>query len=167
MIWCEELQWRFWWQFVLLVCKSVVIKPFSRPTLGTKNTALFFDDLYINWRFGKNLLSSSKNFFSSSSQCSIRPNKKYIVNISQPYKWLKLLRFKKICLNFILINTGVWRSKLSFNSSIRDLLLNFVVKFKKTNLTRSLVGMFEEVCSPNLLFNPHMHEIFLQLYCMK
>ena len=84
---------------------------------------------------------------------SMHPNKKDIVNISQPYKWLKLLRFKKICLSFIHINTGVWRSKLISNSSTRDLLLNFFVKFKKTNsanLTRSLVGIFEEDCSPNL-----------------
>ena len=62
----------------------------------------------------------------------MRPNKKDIVNISQPYKWLKLLRLKKTCASFIHINTGVWRSELSRNSSATDLLLNyFVAKFKK------------------------------------
>ena len=92
---------------------------------------------------------------------SIAPNKKDIVNISQPYKCLKFLHFKKICLSFIHINGGVWRRKFSPNTSTRDLLLNFVVKFKKklflrknsSNLTRSLVGMFEEVRSSNLLFD--------------
>ena len=89
----------------------------------------------------------------------MRRNKKDIVNISQPYKWLKLLCFKKICLSFIHINTGAW-SRFSFNSSTRDLLLNFVVNSKKlllrtnsANLTRSLVGIFEVVCSSNLLFD--------------
>ena len=90
----------------------------------------------------------------------MHPNRKYIVNISQPYKWLKLLRFKKICLSFIHINTGVWRSKLSPNSSTLICYLISLLNAKKlflttnsANLTRSLVGIFEEVCSSNLLFN--------------
>ena len=126
---CEELQWRCWWQSVLLMCKSVVTEPFSRLTLRPKNATLFFDDSYVNWRFGKKSIKSLHKRFKFCF--SMHPNKKDIVNISQPYKWLKLLRFKKICLSFIHINTGVWRSKLSSNSSTRDLLLNFVVKFKK------------------------------------
>ena len=87
----------------------------------------------------------------------MHPNKKDIANIYQPYKWLKLLHFEKICLSFIHINTGVWRSKRSSNSSTRDLLHNFLLKSKKlflrlnsADLTRSWVGIFEEVCSSNL-----------------
>ena len=41
---------------------------------------------------------------------------------------VEILRFKKICLSFIHVNTGVWRS--SPNSSARDLLFNFAVKLK-------------------------------------
>ena len=118
---------------------------------------IFFDHSYVNWRFGKKLLTPSINVFSSASPCVQK--KKYFINISQPYKWLKLLHFKKIYLNFVHINAGVWRSKLSLNSSTRDLLLNFVVKFKKkkkmflrtnsVNLSKSLVGIIEEVCSSN------------------
>ena len=54
---------RYWWQSVLLVCKSIVIEPFSRLTLRSKNAALFFDDSYANWRLSKNLLSPFINFF--------------------------------------------------------------------------------------------------------
>ena len=66
---CEELQWRYWRQSVLLVCKSTVIEPFSRLTLRSKNATLFFDDSHVNWRYGKKLLSPSVKFFSSASQC--------------------------------------------------------------------------------------------------
>ena len=118
---CEELQWRYWWQSVLLVCKSVVTEPFSRLTLRSKNATLFFW-----WLVRQNIIKSLHKLFQLCS--SMRPNKKDILNISQPHKWLKLLRSKKICLSFIHINTSVWRSKLSPNSSTRDLLLNFVFK---------------------------------------
>ena len=135
---CEKLQWRYCCQSVLLLCKSVVIEPFSRLAIRSKNETLFFNHYYVNWRFGRKLLSASINF--SSSVYSAPKKKKDIVNISQPYKWLKLLRFKKVCLDFVHINAGVWRSKLNSNSSTRDLVLNFVVKFKKIvfNLRRSL-----------------------------
>ena len=125
---CEELQWRYWWQSVLLVCKSVVIEPFFRLTLKSKNEN-FFSWLVCKLKVRQKIIKSLHKLFKFCF--SMRPNKKDIVNISQPYKWLKLLRFKKICLSFIHINTGVWRSKLISNSSTRDLLLNFVVKFKK------------------------------------
>ena len=123
---CEELQWRYRWQSVLLVCKSVVTESFSKLTLRSKNATLFFNDSYVNWRSGKKIIKSLHKLFKFCF--SMRPNKKDIVNISQPYKWLKLLRFKKICLSFVHINRSVWRTKLSSSSSIRDLLLNFVVK---------------------------------------
>ena len=125
---CEELQWRYWWQSVLLVCKSVVIEPFFRLTLKSKNEN-FFSWLVCKLKVRQKIIKSLHKLFKFCF--SMHPNKKDIVNISQPYKWLKLLRFKKICLSFIHINTGVWRSKLISNSSTRDLLLNFVVKFKK------------------------------------
>ena len=125
---CEELQGRYWWQSVLLVCKSVVIEPFFRLTLKSKNEN-FFSWLVCKLKVRQKIIKSLHKLFKFCF--SMRPNKKDIVNISQPYKWLKLLRFKKICLSFIHINTGVWRSKLISNSSTRDLLLNFVVKFKK------------------------------------
>ena len=82
--------------------------------------------IYVNWRFGKNLLSSFINFFSSASPCA-QIKKISHANISQPCKWLKLLCFKKFCLGFIHANSGVWRSKFGPNSNTRDLLLNFVV----------------------------------------
>ena len=128
---CEELQWRYWWQSVLLVCKSVVIEPFFRLTLKSKNEKKFswlVCKLKVRQKIIKSLHKLFKFCFSMHPK---NPNKKDIVNIYQPHKWLKLLRFKKICLSFIHINTGVWRSKLISNSSTRDLLLNFVVKFKK------------------------------------
>ena len=66
---CEKLQWKYWWQFVLLMCKSVVIEPFSRLARRSKNAILFFDDIYVNWMFGRKLLSPSINLFSSASLC--------------------------------------------------------------------------------------------------
>ena len=89
----------------------------------------------------------------------MRPNKKDIVSISQPYKWLKLLGFKRIWLSFIHINTGVCRSNL-VPAAVPEIycliwLLNSKKLFLRTNsanLTRSLVGTFEEVCSSNLHF---------------
>ena len=125
---CEELQWRYWWQSVLLVCKSVVIEPFFRLTLKSKNEN-FFSWLVCKLKVRQKIIKSLHKLFKFCF--SMRSNKKDIVNISQPYKWLKLPRFRKICVSFIHINTGVWRSKLSSKSSTRDLLLNLVVKLKK------------------------------------
>ena len=126
---CEELQWSYWWQSALLMCKSVVTEPFSRLTLRSKNATLFFRWLVCKFKVRQKIIKSLHKLFKFCF--SMRPNKKDIVNISQPYKWLKLLHFKKICLSFIHINIGVWRSRLSSNSSTRDLSFNFVVKFKK------------------------------------
>ena len=66
---CEELQWRYWWQSVLLVCAHEVTEPFSRLTLRSKNATLFFNKSYVNWIFGKKLSSASKIIFSSASPC--------------------------------------------------------------------------------------------------
>ena len=101
------------------------------------------------------MLSSFLNFFSSASPRV--QTKKDTVNISQSYKWLMPLLFKKIYLSFIHKNTDVWRSKFSPNKA-RDLLLNVFIKFKKklflrtnlANLTRSLVGVFDKGYSSNL-----------------
>ena len=153
------------------MCKYVVTEPFYRLTLRSKNATLFFHDSYVNIRFGKKLLSPSKFCF------SMRPNKKDIINISQQYKWLKLLSFKKICLSFVHINTGVWRSKFSSNS--RDMLLNFVAKFKKlllrTNsakLTRSLYlylrrQVFRPSQDSSLWLQLTSREQLMSLECLK
>ena len=72
------------------------------------------------------------------------------------------MRFKKICLSLIHIIVGVWRNKFSSNDTTRDLLLNFVVKFKENVFENRLcqlnqiIGIFEEVCSSNWFFNANI-----------
>ena len=136
---CAKLQWRYWWQSVLLVYKSVVIEPFSRLTLTSKNATFFCDDSYVNLRLGGNWFSFSINLLSSASSCVLI--KKHIVNIAQPRKWLGILVLKKISLCFIHIDTGVWRSKLGSNYSSRNLLLNFVIKFKQIKLNSEQIQL--------------------------
>ena len=58
------------------------------------------------------------------------PNKKYIVDITKPYKWLKLLGLEKIYFCFIHVNTRVRASKLSAYCNSRNLLPNFMMEFK-------------------------------------
>ena len=111
---CDKLQRRYWWQSVLLVCKSVVIEPFSKMTLRAKTAFVFlccflcflflfwvffffFDGSYVNWSFGKKLSSPYINLFTSASTWV--QIKKYIVKISQQEKRLKLLRFKRCTKN--------------------------------------------------------------------
>ena len=119
-----------------LVCKSVVIEPFTRLTLRSKNVTLF-RWLVCKLKVREKIVQFLHKLFQFCF--SMRPNKKDIVNISQPSKWLKLLRFRKIseiCCLISLIN-----SKKLF------------LRTNSANLTRSLVGIFEEVGSSNLLFN--------------
>ena len=125
-----ELQLRFWWQSVLLVYKSVVIQPFWRLTLRYKKSTFFYDDSYENLRLGRNWFRFTINLLSFASPC-VRPYKKDIVNILQPNRCLKILCLKKISLCFIHIDTSVWRSKLGSNCSSRNVLLNFIIKFKQ------------------------------------
>ena len=112
----------------ILVYKSVVIQPFSRLTLRSKN-APFFDDSYINLLPGRNWFSFSVKPFKFCF--SMRPYQKDIINIAQPNIWQETLDLKKISLCFIHIDTGVWRSKPSSNCSSWNLLHNFVIEFKQ------------------------------------
>ena len=145
---CEELQWRFWWQSVLLVCKSVVTEPFSRLTLRSNIATFFFffDDSYVNWRFNKKLLSPSINFLSSASPC-LQIKKILSIYLNHTNGWSSCGLRKSVC--FIHINTGVWRSKRSSKSRTRDLLLNFVVKFKK-NVFKNKFCSLNQIISRNL-----------------
>ena len=68
---------RYWWQPVLLVCKSVVIKPFSRLKLRSKYAILLFGDLHVNWMVVKNITKSSFINFSSFAS----PSAQYIPTI--------------------------------------------------------------------------------------
>ena len=154
-----------YWQSVFLVCKSVVIEPFSRLILRSKNATLFFDDSNVNWSFCKNLLNPSINFFSSASPCiSIKKILSvYLNNTNGGSSYI--LRKSMSCIH---INTGIWKRRLSPSSSTRDLLPNFIAKLKNkmfsrtnsANLTRSLVGIFEEVCSSNLIFKAKIHFVW-------
>ena len=114
---CDKLQRRYWLQSVLLVCKSVVIEPFSKMTLRAKTAFVifllfllfpfsflfffffffFFDGSYVNRSFGKKLSSPYINLFTSASTCV--QIKKYIVKIFQQERRLKLLRFKRCTKN--------------------------------------------------------------------
>ena len=125
-----ELQLRFWWQSVLLGYKSVVIQPFWRLTLRYKKSTFFYDDSYVNLTLGRNWFRFSINLLSFASPC-VRRYKKDIVNILQPNKCLKILCLKKISLCFIHIDTSVWRSELGSNCSSKNVLLNFIIKFKQ------------------------------------
>ena len=107
----------------------MVIQPFSRLTLGSKNATVFCDDSYGKLKLGRNWFSFYINLLSSASPCA--HNKKDIVHIAQPNKWLKILGLKKISPCFAHIDTGVWRSELSSNCSSRNLLLNFVIQSKQ------------------------------------
>ena len=109
--------------------KLVVIQTFSSLKLRSKNVIFFCDDshlLKVSWKLVKFFHKIFKSCF------SISLYKKDIVNIAQPNKWLEILGLRKTSLCFINIDdTDVWRSELSFNCSSRNLLLNFVPKFKE------------------------------------
>ena len=105
------------------MCISIVNETFLKTYIKIKNATLSFDYSHVNLRSDKNLLRFSILFHAS--------KKKNTDTLFQPCKWLKLLCFQKICLSFININTGVWRSELGTNSITRNLLLIFVVKSKK------------------------------------
>ena len=88
------------------------------------------------------------------------PNKEDIVNISQPYKWWKFLCFKKIYLIFIHINTKFNLFPIAMPEICCLIsLLNSknILRANSANLTRSLVGILEEVYSSNLFFNAETH----------
>ena len=63
----------------------------------------------------------------------MRAYKKDTVNTAQPNKWLRILGLKEISLCFSRMDEcgGVWRSERGSNCSSRNLLLNFVIKFKQ------------------------------------
>ena len=53
MIWWEEIYWRYWWQSILLVGKSRVIKKLLRLTEISQNAILQLSSIYLyhtnNW----------------------------------------------------------------------------------------------------------------------
>ena len=79
---CEELQWRYWWQIVPLECTSVVIEPFARLALRSKNETLFSEDSYVNWRFW----SPSIDYFSSTSPC-VQIKKILSIYLNHTIRW--------------------------------------------------------------------------------
>ena len=67
---------------------------------------------------------------------------------------------KSVVICFIHVNTGTWKSKVTPDSNAKDLLLfrcyflkQLFFRRNSANLTRSFEGIFEEVCSCDLLFN--------------
>ena len=95
------------------------------------------------------IIRPSIKFFSSPSPC-IQIKKILSIYLNHTNGWSYCVLRKSVCL--IHINADISKSKLSPNSSIRDLLLKLFLRTNSANLTTSLVGILE-VCSSNLLFN--------------
>ena len=65
---CEELQWRYRWQSMLSILKSVKILQ-TWVTLRSKNSTFSLDVSWVNLRLGQNWLSLSINVFNCFLLC--------------------------------------------------------------------------------------------------